>query len=55
MRVVVSGGSGLIGRALVAGLAADGHQTTVLSRSPGRLRDLPASRQPLGTPAASPS
>jgi uncharacterized protein (TIGR01777 family) len=42
MRVIVSGGSGLIGRALVDGLAADGHQTTVLSRSLDRLRDLPA-------------
>jgi uncharacterized protein (TIGR01777 family) len=42
MRVIVSGGSGLIGRALVAGLAADGHQATVLSRNPDRLRDLPA-------------
>ena len=42
MQVIVSGGSGLIGRALVAGLAADGHRATVLSRSPERLRDLPA-------------
>ncbi len=42
MKVIVSGGSGLIGRALVAGLAADGHQATVLSRNPDRLRDLPA-------------
>lgn len=42
MRVVVSGGSGLIGRALVADLVADGHQATALSRSPERLRDLPA-------------
>jgi uncharacterized protein (TIGR01777 family) len=41
MKVIVSGGSGLIGRALVADLAADGHWPTVLSRSPDRLRDLP--------------
>ncbi len=41
MRVIVSGGSGLIGRALVAGLAADGHQATVLSRNPDRVRGLP--------------
>ena len=41
MRVIVSGGSGLIGRALVADLAADGHRATVLSRNPGRLRGLP--------------
>ena len=43
MKVIVSGGSGLIGRSLVAGLAADGHRATVLSRAPDRLRDLPAS------------
>ena len=42
MKVIVSGGSGLIGRSLVAGLAADGHRATVLSRAPDRLRDLPA-------------
>lgn len=41
MKVIVSGGSGLIGRALVAELAADGHQVTVLSRRPERLRRLP--------------
>ena len=41
MKVIVSGGSGLIGRALVESLAADGHQATVLSRSPERLRELP--------------
>lgn len=42
MKVIVSGGSGLIGRVLVADLAADGHQATVLSRNPERLGDLPA-------------
>ncbi len=41
MKVIVSGGSGLNGSALVAGLAADGHKATVLSRAPERLRDLP--------------
>ena len=41
MKVIVTGGSGLIGRALVASLAADGHQATVLSRDPERVRDLP--------------
>jgi len=33
MRVVITGGSGLIGSALVRSLAADGHEVIVLSRS----------------------
>lgn len=36
MRVVVAGGTGLIGRHLVEGLAADGHEVVVLSRNPDR-------------------
>ena len=43
MRVVVAGGSGLIGRALVGSLLADGHEVTVLTRDPDRARKrLPA-------------
>jgi uncharacterized protein (TIGR01777 family) len=43
MRIVVAGGSGLIGRALVASLLADGHEVTVLTRDPDRARKrLPA-------------
>src|SRR4029077_8361500 len=38
MNVVVAGGSGLIGRALVASLLADGHGVTVLTRDPDRAR-----------------
>jgi uncharacterized protein (TIGR01777 family) len=34
-RIVVAGGSGLIGQALVASLRADGHETIVLTRTPG--------------------
>jgi uncharacterized protein (TIGR01777 family) len=41
MRVVITGGTGLIGRALSANLAADGHEVIVLSRSPERARHLP--------------
>ncbi len=36
MRVIVLGGTGLIGKALVADLAKDGHEVVVLSRNPQR-------------------
>jgi uncharacterized protein (TIGR01777 family) len=45
MRVVITGGSGLIGRAVAAALAAQGHEVIVLSRhpaDPARLSGLPA-------------
>jgi uncharacterized protein (TIGR01777 family) len=42
MRVVITGGTGLIGRALSADLAADGHDVIVLSRSPERATNLAA-------------
>lgn len=42
MNVLIPGGSGLIGRHLAARLAAHGHQVTLLSRSPERLKGLPA-------------
>ncbi len=41
MRVIVTGGTGLIGRALSAGLSSDGHEVIVLSRSPDRATGLP--------------
>ncbi len=41
MRVVMTGGSGLIGSALVRSLAADGHEVIVLSRAPERMTGLP--------------
>jgi len=40
MRILVTGGSGLVGRALVAELAGD-HQMVVLSRTPQRVEGLP--------------
>jgi hypothetical protein len=40
MRVVITGGTGLIGRALSANPAADGHEVIVLSRFPERAPDL---------------
>jgi len=42
MRVLITGGTGLIGRALSADLAADGHEVIILSRAPGQSRGLPA-------------
>ena len=36
MRIVVAGGSGLIGRALVSSLIEDAHEVVVLSRNPDR-------------------
>lgn len=41
MRIIVAGGSGLIGRPLCERLAADGHEVHVLTRSPDRVK-LPA-------------
>ncbi len=42
MRVIITGGTGLIGRALSADLAADGREVIVLSRAPERAQGLPA-------------
>ena len=41
MRVIIAGGTGLIGRALAEELLAAGHQVVVLSRRPGQVRGLP--------------
>jgi uncharacterized protein (TIGR01777 family) len=41
MRIIITGGSGLIGRALAASLAADGHEVILLSRTPERATGLP--------------
>lgn len=41
MRIIVTGGSGLIGTALAGSLAEDGHEVVILSRSPERLTNLP--------------
>lgn len=42
MRTIITGGSGLIGRAVAADLAASGREVIVLSRSPSRVTGLPA-------------
>ncbi|MDI3317929.1 MAG: TIGR01777 family oxidoreductase [Bacillota bacterium] len=53
MRVVITGGTGLIGRALCESLAGDGHEVTVLSRRPDaeRKRRLPPGCRLLPWPA----
>jgi uncharacterized protein (TIGR01777 family) len=45
MRVIVTGGTGLIGRPLCAGLVADGHEVIVLTRDASRPARLPAEVQ----------
>jgi uncharacterized protein (TIGR01777 family) len=40
MEIVVSGGTGLIGRMLIKDLAGDGHDVVVLSRSPKKYGDM---------------
>lgn len=42
MRILITGGTGLIGRALTAQLAAAGYEVLVLSRAPERVTELPA-------------
>ncbi len=41
MHIIITGGTGLIGRALSANLVADDHNVTLLSRNPGRAVGLP--------------
>jgi uncharacterized protein (TIGR01777 family) len=42
MRIIITGGTGQIGRALAAGLATSGYEVVVLSRNPQRVTWLPA-------------
>lgn len=48
MRVIITGGSGMIGRILTKNLAADGHEVIILSRSPGRVNGLPENARAVG-------
>ena len=41
MRIIISGGSGLIGRALTDNLLADDHEVQIISRNPPKLKNLP--------------
>ncbi|MEM7052695.1 MAG: TIGR01777 family oxidoreductase [Acidobacteriota bacterium] len=47
-KLIVTGGSGLIGRALTADLTARGWQVVILSRRPERVRGLPAGARAVG-------
>lgn len=42
MRVLITGGTGLIGRQLSRALAAEGHEVIVLTRAPDRVKNVPA-------------
>ena len=48
MRVIITGGTGLIGSALTNNLAGDGHEVIVLSRSPGSVQGLPENARAVG-------
>ena len=48
MRTIITGGSGLIGRALAAELAAAEHEVIILSRTPGRVSSLPTGVRAVG-------
>jgi len=45
MRVIITGGTGLIGRALSSSLLADGHEVVVLTRDPSRAKKMPQGAQ----------
>lgn len=42
MRILITGGTGLIGRQLAGSLAGDGHEVVVLSRNPSQATGMPA-------------
>lgn len=48
MRIIIAGGTGFIGSALVRSFAADSHEVIVLSRNPQTARDLPAGVRAVG-------
>ncbi len=47
MRIIITGGTGLIGSALSTALVADGHEVTVLTRNPAKVKQVPTTPQEL--------
>jgi uncharacterized protein (TIGR01777 family) len=43
MRIIITGGTGLIGKPLSEALSASGHEVVVLTRQPEKVKDMPAS------------
>lgn len=48
MRYIITGGTGILGRALASNLAKDGHEVIVLSRNPGKASEFPSGVKVLG-------
>lgn len=48
MRIIITGGSGLIGRALTDDLTGSGHEVIILSRSPQGVQNLPEGARAVG-------
>ena len=40
MKILISGGTGMIGSALTKSLVQDGHEVIILSRDPGKVKNL---------------
>lgn len=55
MNIIVTGGTGLIGRVLVKTLLQDGHKVSVLSRSPDRAQGMPPAASMLKWDAETPA
>ena len=47
MRIVITGGSGLIGTAVAREMGGAGHEVVVLSRDPSRVKSLPPNTRAL--------
>lgn len=52
MKVIITGGSGLIGRGLTQNLTGDGHEVVILSRDPGKVHGLPPGARAVAWDAA---
>ena len=55
MRIIITGGSGLIGRALTENMAKDGNEVVILSRTPEKVTGLPQGAVAVAWDARSPA